>query len=107
MRLIILAIIIYFVYVKFFGDESGCEEYASEYSCTYVKEKAQYEVWYWFDVEKNDPKDNRNIGIATGLSNCGEIASTFHQINESFRTWNSRSYICVLIKDGVRMEKHR
>jgi len=31
MRLIILAIIGYFVYANFFGDKSGCVRYASSY----------------------------------------------------------------------------
>ncbi len=107
MRVIILAIVGYFVYAHFFGDESGCDRYASSYSCDYVENKAKYEVWYWLNVEENDPKDDRYIGSATGLSNCSEIAASYHRIKESHKPWNSRSYICVLMKDGKRMEKHR
>jgi hypothetical protein len=107
MPLIIIAVICYLVYANFFGDESGCDLYASTYSCEYVEKKAQYEVWYWFDVEENNPSDERYIGSATGLSGCRGVATAFHRINESQRPWNSRSYICVLMKDGKRMEKHR
>ena len=45
MPLIIIAAICYFVYANFFGEESGCDQYASSYSCKYVEKKAQYEVW--------------------------------------------------------------
>lgn len=107
MKLFILIIIGYFVYSNFFGNESGCERYASNYSCEYVENKALYEVWYWFNVQESDPKDERYIGTATGLSNCRNLAASHHRVNESYRTWNSRSYICVLMKDGKRMEKHR
>jgi hypothetical protein len=107
MRLIILVIIGYFVYTNFFGEESGCEQYVSSYSCDYVEKKAQYEVWYWFNVGEDNPNDDRYIGTTNGLSSCRDLAVSYHRINESFRPWNSRSYICVLMKDGKRMEKHR
>lgn len=107
MHLIILAIIGYFVYSNFFGEESGCDRYASNYSCEYVEKKAVYEVWYWTNVEANDPKDDHFIGTAIGLSNCRDRAISYHRAKESYKPWNSRSYICVLMKDGKRMEKHR
>ena len=107
MPLIIIAIIGYFVYANFFGEESGCDQYASSYSCDYVEKKAQYEVWYWFNVEENIASDERFIGATTGLSNCRDMAISYHRTHESFRPWNSRSYICILMKDGKRMEKHR
>jgi|AntAceMinimDraft_1070359.scaffolds.fasta_scaffold192737_1 hypothetical protein len=107
MPLIILAIIVYFVYTNFFGDESGCDRYASSYSCDYVEEEAKYEVWYWFNVAEGNASDERYIGAATGLSNCRSVAHSYHRLNESFNEWNSRSYICILMKDGTRMEKHR
>jgi hypothetical protein len=50
MPLIIFIVVGYFVYTNFFGDESGCDRFASSYSCDYVEEKAKYEVWYWFNV---------------------------------------------------------
>ena len=107
MPVIILAIIGYFVYTNFFGDESGCDRYASSYSCEYIEKKAEYEVWYWFNVAEGNANDERYIGTATGLSNCQSVARSYHRMNESLRPWNSRSYICILMKDGVRMEKHR
>ena len=107
MPLIFVIIIGYFVYTNFFGDESGCDRYASSYSCEYIEKKAEYEVWYWFNVAEGNASDERYIGTATGLSNCRSVASSYHRINESFRPWNSRSYICILMKDGKRMEKHR
>lgn len=107
MRLIVLVIIGYFVYTNFFGEESGCERYASKYSCEYIEKKAVYEVWYWSNVEANDPKDDHFIGTAIGLSNCRDRAISYHRVKESYKPWNSRSYICILMKDGKRMEKHR
>lgn len=107
MPIIIIAIIFYFLYANFFGEESGCERHASSYSCEYLEKRAQYEVWYWFNVGENNASDERYIGVATGLTSCRDVASSYYRMNESFRPWNSRSYICVLIKDGKRMEKHR
>jgi len=107
MRIIFYAIIGFLIYTHYFGDESGCDQYASSHSCDYVEKKARYEVWYWIDVEKNNPRDERYIGSVTGLSNCRDMAISYHRMNESFRPWNSRSYICALVKDGRRMEKHR
>ena len=40
MPLIVLLIACYIVYTNFFGEESGCERYASKYSCDYVQELA-------------------------------------------------------------------
>ena len=107
MPLIIVVIIGYFVYANFFGEESGCDRYASKYSCDYVEKKATYDVWYWFNVRAGNEQDNRYIGTTTGLDACRATAVNYHQVHESFRNWNSRSYICILMKDGTRMEKHR
>jgi hypothetical protein len=90
-----------------FYDKAGCEEYASEYSCKYVIEKATYEVWYWLDVGENNPADEKYIGTAVGLSACRTLALAYYGQHESFRPWNDRSYICALMDDGRRMEKHR
>lgn len=87
------------------GCGSGCEKYASDYGCSFVEEKADYEVWYWRNVEKDDPEDERFIGRAVGLRMCEGNARQFASaIGEP---WNERAYICVLIDDGKRMEKHR
>lgn len=107
MPLILLVIVGYFLYTNFFGEESGCDRYASKYSCDYVEKKATYEVWYWFNVREGNEEDNRYIGTTTGLDACRARAASYHQAKESFRSWNSRSYICILMKDGNRMEKHR
>jgi hypothetical protein len=72
---IIFVVLAFWGWQTFFGDKSGCDEYASNYSCKYVTEKATYEVWYWFDVNKNNPDDDKYIGTAIGLSNCRNVAS--------------------------------
>lgn len=104
---IVFVVLAFWGWQTFFGDKSGCDEYASEYSCTYVTEKATYEVWYWFNVGENNSDDDKFIGTAVGLDSCRNVAMMYHRQNESFRPWNSRSYICILMEDGRRMEKHR
>lgn len=83
----------------------GCEEYASNYSCSYVVDKAEYEVWYWENLERDDGSDEKYIGRAVGLAMCENNARAHAaSIDEPF---NYRAYICVLMDDGERMEKHR
>lgn len=104
-KLILLAIIGYFGYQYLLGDESGCDKYASKFSCDYVENKASYDVYYWHSVENNNPADEKYIGSATGLNSCQNFAVNYSRsINAP---WNNRSYICVLKKDGKNMEKHR
>jgi hypothetical protein len=83
----------------------GCSKYVSDYSCGYVENKAEYEVWYWRHLERDDEKDETLIGRATGLQMCEANARAFAAaIGENF---NYRAYICILTDDGKRIEKHR
>lgn len=83
----------------------GCDKYASDYSCSYVENEADYEVWYWKNVENDDESDNKMIGHATGVRQCEDNARAYAaSIGDDF---NDRAYICVLMKDGERKEKHR
>ena len=83
----------------------GCSKYASDYPCPYVEYRADYEVWYWRHVEADDEKDNQMIGHATGVQQCEDNARAFAAaVGEPFQ---DRAYICVLVVDGKRMEKHR
>lgn len=90
------------------GCSSGlgsCDEYASEYSCNYVENDAEYEVWYWRNLASDNEEDETLIGRARGLHMCGGNAKAFAAaIGESF---SSRAYICILMIGGRRMEKHR
>jgi hypothetical protein len=98
---------------------SGCDAYASSFACDYVKNKATYTVAYWKDVNKNDPKDERIVGTAIGLSRCRDTAIYAHRAEMDYRkrhwngwsdsddNWSERSYICILTKDGRNLEKHR
>jgi hypothetical protein len=82
-----------------------CDRYASEYSCSYVIENADYEVFYWRNVGDDDASDERPIGRVKGLRDCKDAALRYSaSINEP---WNERAYVCVLVKDGEYMEKHR
>lgn len=88
-----------------FTSDDGCEEYASEFSCSYVEDDAEYEVWYWRNLERGNSSDNVRIGKAKGIRMCEVNAQAFAAaVGEP---WNYRAYICVLMKDGQRMEKHR
>ena len=105
MKVIILILITFFVWTNFFGEESACEKYASKYSCNYVEKKATYEVYYWINVSDGDEKDNKYVGSTVGLQNCRDMAIGYsNAVNDR---WSERSYICALMKDGNRMEKHR
>lgn len=83
----------------------GCDRYASEYSCGYVVNSADYEVWYWRNLADDNEADNQMIGRAQGLRMCENTARAYAAaIGEPF---NYRSYMCHLMKDGILMEKHR
>lgn len=83
---------------------SGCEKYASSFGCDFVENEAAYEVWYWRNVERDNPEDEVFIGQAVGVDMCEGNARAFASvIGEPF---NDRAYICVLNKEGVK-EKHR
>jgi hypothetical protein len=105
MKAIFFIIIAFFVWTFYFGEESGCEKYASEYSCDYVVNKATYEVYYWINVSDGDEKDNKYVGTAVGLQNCRDMAIRYS--NAVKDRWSERSYVCGLMKDSKRMEKHR
>ena len=86
-------------------DIVGCAKYSSEYNCSYLEDRAEYEVWYWRRVEDDNEENNKPIGSAVGLRMCEGNARTHAAlIGEEF---NYRAYICILMKDGQRMEKHR
>lgn len=83
----------------------GCSRYASDYSCSYVENDAEYEVWYWRDVASDNEEDNKMIGRAIGLRMCEDNARAFAAaVGERF---DYRAYICVLLEDGRAVEKHR
>lgn len=98
-------IFVYFLYATFLGEESGCKKYASKYSCSYVEKKANYDVYYWFNVSAGNAQDERFIGSVVGIYDCKNLAMRYASSNN--KTWNDRSYICVLKKDGRNIEKHR
>jgi len=83
----------------------GCDKYASAYSCSYIEDRADYDVYYWERVEDDNEADNRLVGTVVGLRACRDAAIKYSaQVGE---VWSERAYVCVLMKDGVPMEKHR
>ena len=104
-RLIFFIAVMYFFYQYLLGEGSGCDRYTSKYSCSYVKERASYDVYYWHNVSRGNPADDRYIGSAIGLAACESLA--INHAGSIGENWNTRSYICMLVKDGQNMEKHR
>lgn len=105
MKEIIFLVAAYFIYVNFFGEESGCEKYVSKFSCKYVIEKADYDVYYWKTLFNDNPDDEQLIASVKGLVECTNKAIEHSKlVNEK---WNERAYICMLLKDGNNLEKHR
>ena len=100
-KFILFVGVCYFIITRIFGNESGCSKYASEFSCKYVVEKATYDVFYTKDYLGTE----RRIGATVGLLNCKNIALGYSaQLNDE---WDEHKYICVLVKDGNYLEKHR
>lgn len=92
----------WWIYQSGFG---SCDKYASDFSCGYVVDRAEYEVFYWRNLQDDDPNDDRPIGRVVGLRACKDTAIRYSAaINEP---WNERAYICILLKNGAYMEKHR
>ena len=85
--------------------KNGCQSYASQFSCDFVEKDATYNVYYWKDISKEDPNDEVLIDSVKGLSNCRSAAINYS--NQLGKKWNDRSYICMLVKDGKNLEKHR
>jgi len=84
---------------------TSCEQYASDFSCHYVIDQATYDVFYWHNVEADNPDDEKIIGSVKGLRACQALAQGYSKgIGEE---WNDRSYICALVGDGGYAEKHR
>jgi hypothetical protein len=96
----------------------GCYKYASNFSCNFVINEATYDVYYWKDVNDNNPANEKYVGTTTGINNCRDTAIFAHKQEMEARkknninwstlddNWSERSYICVLHKEG-RTEKHR
>jgi hypothetical protein len=105
LKLGLIAVVIYYTASFFFGNESGCDKYASKFSCNYVEKKATYDVYYWRDVFAGKPEDEKYIGSVIGLSQCRDMAIS--HANYIKDKWSERSYICMLKKDGRSLEKHR
>lgn len=83
----------------------SCDKYASRFSCGYVEQEAEYEVWYWRNLAADNEDDEVYIGRAIGLRMCEGNARAFSAATgEAF---NERAYICVLMENDKRMEKHR
>lgn len=70
MKEIVFIVIAYVIYVNFFGEESGCEKYASKFSCNYVVNDADYDVYFWKNIFDGNENDEKLIGRVKGLVEC-------------------------------------
>lgn len=102
---VMLILVVIGIYYFFFSEHSGCDKYASKYSCDYVQNKAAYDVYYWRRVQEANPMDERFIGSTQGIRSCRDLARSHSVLIED--EWTERSYICVLKVEGKSMEKHR
>ena len=89
--------------------QDGCSRYASKFNCDYVVKQAQYDVYYWRYLDKDN--NEKYVGSTIGLASCRDTAINAHiDTNVSMRQeleWSDRMYICMLKKDGRSLEKHR
>ena len=82
------------------GCSDECREY-SDFSCDDI-EKASYNVYFYYPSQSEE-----YLGVAQGLSQCGNIANDFAYSKELNRN-PSWSYICCMKANGSECyEKHR
>ena len=100
---------IYFVYVTFIGNESGCKKYASKYSCSYVEKKANYDVYYWFNVSAGNAQDEKFIGSAVGIYDCKNLAEfyTILPLTLPFLAKYSNEFLSTCLIEDVRVTELR
>ena len=67
------------IYHLFIDDETGCDTYASKYSCKYIVEEATYDVYYWANVSNGNPDDDKLVGTVKGLPACLAHATEYNK----------------------------
>lgn len=103
-KTVFLIVVVSLLYMTFVTDEK-CEKYSSKFSCNYVEKEANYEVYYWINVFGGDELNNKLIGSTIGLQSCRDIAVRYSNLVKD--QWSDRAYVCMLMKDGRGVEKHR
>lgn len=100
MNFVIFIIAAFLLYQCVADSADSCREY-SDYTCDEI-DKADYYVWFTFP----DGDETYNIGRASGLSQCGSIASNYaYQKSVQNKSWG---YVCCMITDESNCkEKHR
>jgi hypothetical protein len=99
------AIAVGFLWLAYDAIFGGCDRYASKFSCRHIINNADHEAWYWRNLGIDNPDDERPIGRVVGLRACKDSAMRYAASIEE--TWNERAYICILVKQGEYLEKHR
>jgi hypothetical protein len=104
MKNFILALIALSILYRCIGDKTGCDVYASDYSCSFVENKATYNVLFYFPEDKTE----RFIGQSKGLSQCYQLARNYAFEKGNGRSDYGWSYICCMqTEDSNCKEKHR
>ena len=98
----LIKIRVLFPFLLLFLSGCGCREYASNYSCSYIKNKATYDVYFWNNINLGD---GEKIGTVTGLASCRELAQNV--AFERSQMFGDRKYVCFLMEDGAKIERHR
>lgn len=89
------------------ADIGGCAEYASKHSCDHVKNKATYNVLFYFPSYGSESKEFF-IGTTKGLQQCGEQARSYAFQKGRGKTDYDWGYVCCMqTKDSFCGEKHR
>jgi hypothetical protein len=89
------------------ADVGGCAEYASKHSCDYVKNKATYNVLFYFPARSSDSKEYY-VGTSKGLEQCNDQARSYAFKKGNGNTNYDWGYICCMqTKDSSCEEKHR
>ena len=78
-KVILYRILAYAAYYFLISDETGCAKYASAYSCKYVIEKANYDVYYWRNLDDDNADDEQLVGSVIGLQSCEALAVRYGQ----------------------------
>jgi hypothetical protein len=115
---------------KTFSDTDGCEKYASKFSCDYVENKAQFDVYLWipkwiaealkiqgYDTDQDfiEVLVDRTVGLKSvrdsAIQKYRQIldlaSSKLRGWDDSRWPWKERGYIGMLKGPGGEREKHR
>lgn len=97
--------------------KTGCQDYASDFSCDYIENKATYDVYYWKNLDSDADSNEVYIGQVVGLDNARNLAINYHEkLQQSLKKrhpdhvmvpWSDRMYIGMMLGPNGERQKHR